>query len=62
MNDGDIVEEESEREHTCHNLFVRNGGRGMSTGQVAIVNEASQMGSKKPKQFLKVFKGDIYKK
>ena len=52
--DGDIIEGESD--HICHELYVRNGGRCMSTGQVAIVNEASQMGSKKSKQFLKVFR------
>ena len=49
-------EEESEGDRICHELYIRNGGRGMSTGQVAIVNEASQMGSEKPKEFLKVFR------
>lgn len=56
MNDGDIVEEESEGDHINHELFVRNGARGLTSDQISIVNETSHMGPKKPKQYLKAFR------
>lgn len=50
-----VSEEESTEDHICHDNFRRNGGRGMSTEQVAIVDEAFRIGLKKPKLVLKYF-------
>ena len=51
-----VTEEETSDDHTCHENFRRNGGRGMSTEQVAIVDEAFRMNIKKPKAVLNYFR------
>lgn len=51
-----VTEEETSEDHICHDNFRRNGGRGMSTEQVAIVDEAFRIGIKKPKSVLKYFR------
>ena len=50
-----VCEEESQGEHTCHELFERNGGRGLSFAQVKIVNDATELGILKPKLVIEYF-------
>ena len=50
-----VTEEETLEDHSCHENFRRNGGRGMSTEQVAIVDEAFRLKIKKPKAVLDYF-------
>ena len=47
-----VVEQESVGAHHCHDLLQRNGGRGMSFSQVAIINDA---GRKTPKEIIEIF-------
>jgi hypothetical protein len=50
-----VREEETSEDHSFHENFLRNGGRGMSTEQVAIVDEAFRLNIKKPKAVLDYF-------
>ena len=50
-----VCEEESVGEHSCHELFERNGGRGLSYAQVAVVNDAVALGILKPKEVIEYF-------
>jgi hypothetical protein len=50
-----VREEETSEDHVFHDTFRRNGGRGMSTEQVAIVDEAFRLNIKKPKAVLEYF-------
>ena len=67
----DVTEEESIGDHSCHELFERNGGRGLSTIQVQIVDEAFMLGMSKPSIIIEFFNqkekvllaaGTLYKK
>ena len=50
-----VCEEESEGEHTCHELFQRNGGRGLTFTQLKILNDATELGILTPKLILEHF-------
>jgi hypothetical protein len=50
-----VTEEESRGDHCNHDLYKRNGGRGLSDAQVTIISEAFAMGIKKPASVLEVF-------
>ena len=50
-----VTEEVTSGGHVSHDNFRRNGGRGLSTEQVTIVDEAFRLGIKKPKFVLKYF-------
>jgi hypothetical protein len=50
-----VTEEESIGDHTCHELFERNGGRGLSTIQVQLVDEAFMLGMSKPSIIIEFF-------
>ena len=51
-----VCEEESVGEHSCHELFERNGGRGLSYLQVEILNGAVALGILKSKELIEHFK------
>lgn len=53
-----VREEESTGDHVFHDKLVRNGGRGMSFDQVKLVDQAFEMGIKKPKAVLDFIKKD----
>ena len=53
--DSTVLEEESVGDHECHELLQRNGGRGMSYDQVAIMDYAATIGRKTPKDIVAVF-------
>lgn len=44
----EIVEEQSDDVHTCHDLLLRNGGRGLSFEQVKTLEDAAKMRITKP--------------
>jgi hypothetical protein len=50
-----VTEEETFDDHSCHENFRRNGGRGMTIEQVAIVDEAFCLKIRKPKAVLNYF-------
>lgn len=51
----EAVEEETYEDHSCHELFARNGGFGMTFDQVQLINEALTRCPMKPLQILKYF-------
>jgi hypothetical protein len=51
----EVVEEETRGYHSCHDLYRRNGGRGLNDAQVTILNEAVTMGISKPINVIEVF-------
>ena len=50
-----VTEEESFGDHINHDKEERNGGRGLSFGQVKIVDEAFAIQIKKPLQVIEYF-------
>jgi hypothetical protein len=50
------VIEESVGEHSCHELFQKNGGRGLSDAHVAIRHDAINMGVKRPNFFINIMR------
>ena len=51
----EVTEEESRGDHCNHDLYKRNGGRGLNDAQVTIISEAFTMGIKKPASVFEVF-------
>ena len=51
----EVVEEETRGDHYCHDLYKRNGGRGLNDAQVTIHNEAVAIGISKPTSIIEVF-------
>lgn len=51
----EAFEEETYEDHSCHELFARNGGFGMAFDQVQLINEAIARCPMKPLQILKYF-------
>ena len=50
-----VCEEESQGEHTCHDFYKRNGGRGLTFAQLKILNDATELGILTPKLILEHF-------
>lgn len=50
-----VLEEESPGDHINHDKEERNGGRGLSFDQVKIVDEAFEIGVKKPLEVIEFF-------
>ena len=55
LDSAEVVEEETRGDHCCHDLYKRNGGRGLNDAQVTILNEAVALGIKKPTSIIEVF-------
>ena len=51
----EVMEDESPGDHINHDKEERNGGRGLSFDQVKIVDEAFEMGVKKPLEVIEFF-------
>jgi hypothetical protein len=51
----EVTEEVYDVDHTSHDEFKRNGGRGLSDDQVEMVDLAVESGYKKPLQIVKFF-------
>lgn len=51
-----VTEEETRADHICHEMYMRNGGRGLSFEQVQIVDESFLLGIRKPKFMIDFFK------
>ena len=50
-----VIEEESPCEHSCHELYLRNGGRGLSFDHLDIIKEATDSGLSTAKGILDFF-------
>lgn len=56
LNDSEnVVEEESPCEHSCHELYRRNGGRGLSFDHLDMIKEAMDSGLTRTKGILDFF-------
>lgn len=53
MYTSDVIEE-SAGEHSCHELFQKNGRRGLSDADVAIIHDAINVGIKRPKFLINI--------
>ena len=51
----DVIEK-SVGEHSCHELFQKNGGRGLSDAHLAITHDADNMGVKRPKFLISIMR------
>jgi hypothetical protein len=51
----EVVEEQSDGAHACHDLLQRNGGRGLNFDQVQIVEDATMSRISKPSSIILYF-------